>query len=168
MVLDQDGEPLGKVRLRKDSIKVYDTDMTPVGTVEWDDETLRVEPWGGDAVELVLSEDAVRELGDQLRLEKVEDGWAIFGASSQPLGYAALVEEDRFGLRDDYSSAPRAYARREPGEVKSPTGKPLVTARPTLSAPLLLPFAIDVELSVLDRVALGVWLDRFFEEDEKP
>lgn len=159
IVRDHEGEVLGKWRERDESIRIYGPDMILLGEVSWDEAGDRVEvvAQGAEPAWLAKTNDGVWRLPGRLRLERVSNGWGIFDAASRRLGYVAEVEPGKFALRDDYSSAPRAFARREESSVMSPAGAVVVDGSPATNAVRLLPFAID-GLDNLTRAALATWL----------
>jgi hypothetical protein len=168
IVRGDDDERLAKLRVRDHEIKVYDAEMISIGTVGWresgsdEHDVIVVTPRGGDQMQLERSDgqEDVYELPGRFRLERVERGWGIFDAEGHRLGYVEELEEGDFALRDDYSSPPRAYARAGEPDVKSPAGRIVVRANPELRSAPLLAFALEGELTPLDRMALGLWLER--------
>ena len=159
IVRDGDGATLGKWRERDESLRVYGPDMILLGEVSWDEAKDRVEviPRAAEPVWLAKTSDGVWQLPGRLRLERVANGWGIFDASSRRLGYVAEVEPGKFALRDDYSSSPRAFARREEASVMTPAGAVVINGNPATNAVRLLPFAIE-GLDNLTRAALATWL----------
>ncbi len=162
MVRDADGKTLAKLRNRRETIRVYGPQMVVLGEVAFeatsDPPLVRVEPRGGEPEEFVSGESGVWKLGERLRLELVSDGWAVYGPRATRLGYVSKPEEGKFAVRDDYSSAPRAFARVGEAVVKTPAGASIVTTTPDADAVVVLPFALE-GIDPLAAVALGKWLE---------
>lgn len=158
IIADADGHPLGKIRVRKDALRVYDAEMARLGEVRGDGKEIEVER-SGEVSKFESPSLGVTILQGRLRIEMVEHGWAIFDANAQRLGYFEWLSDGRLALRDDYGSAPRVFAHRDGADARTATGQVIVTVLPPYSAAKMLPFALEPGgLDELDRVALGVWL----------
>lgn len=160
IIRNSDGTTISKIRVRPGTIKVYDSEMSPLGELDTAGPTLRVTRRGAEPVEFEPAGVAY-ELPGRLRIEPVEHGWAVFDGDASRLGYFRWLDDGRLALRDDYSSEPRVFARIGDSEARTPAGKVEFTVEPMYSAAVLLPFAVqDSNLDALDLVALGVWLTR--------
>lgn len=171
MVQDSKGNALGKLRLRDQEIVVYGADMVKLGSAAWRTEgektTVLVKPRDSEEAAFVEAEPAVWKLEGRLRIERVERGWALYGANGQRLGYVERMELGKFALRDDYSSPPRVLARVDEGFVKSPAGSTFVQSTPRTEGVMLLPFALE-GLDNLTRIGLGLWLRHAMPDAETP
>lgn len=167
IVVGEDDEPVAKLRVRDDEIKVYDAEMLSRGTVEWgaaDREGVQVTvtPRGEEPTAVRRPGDSadVYELSGHFRVERVERGWVVFDSDGRRLGYVEELDAGEYAVRDDYSSPERAYARKDQPAVKTPSGRTIVDARPEYRSAPLLGFVFEGDLDVLARVAFGIWLEK--------
>lgn len=153
VVVDSAARPLAKLRLRKQHLRVYSEQMTPMGTVLNTQDTFVFQPGQASPVALT-GNGAVREFGTSLRIEPMEKGWALFGHDATLLGYIEYVGGWTF--RKSYSD--RSGWRVEKNRVLD--GKRVVcesqsrVERPALTLALCLQ-----ELPVEARAVLGVWME---------
>ncbi len=158
VIADAKGQPLAKIRVRKDGVRVYGADMTVLGRVEQKGADVFVTRGLGEPTTFEPGATGVFELDGRMRIEAVEHGWAVFDPSARRLGYFAWLPDGRLALRDDYSAAPRVFARANSSEARTPSGEVRLSIAPRYPAAAILPFALEGELDELDRVALGQWL----------
>ena len=150
---------LAKIRVRKDGeVRVFDKDRVSLGSVRMRDGKVVIERRGAKPAGVEWLDDDTITIGANLRLERVERGWAVFDGKAQPLGYVQWVSPDRLALRDDYSSAPRLFAGPEDTSARTPSGARELDVRPPYPVIELMPLALGGDADALDRVALGMWL----------
>lgn len=173
---DED-EPIGKVRVRTNRHKIYDEEMSPVGTVAWSDAGARQETDAGDA-DANLPTVRIQKLGKEgestlpidpsaqkvqvdgrFRIEHTDGGWAVFDESAELIGIFQR-EDERWQLRHSYGDPPHVVER-DDASVRILRAGEEVASTPSedLSDLVLLSWTID-DLAPLDRAAIGVWLDR--------
>lgn len=174
---DDDGA-LGKVRVRSNRHKIYDDQMSPVGTVAWTDAgdregtnsdedtgqgqpSVRIQKLGAEAEQtLPIDQTAQKvEIDGRFRIEHTDEGWAVFDEAAELIG---IVERDgdRWQLRHGYGEAPHVVKRGDEGVRILRAGEEVATTpADDLSDLVLLAWTIDT-LDPLDRAAVGVWLDR--------
>ncbi len=167
LVVDADGQPLRKLRIRRDSYKVYDESLAAVGYVRWEDVDdqqpvrARVELRPLDKSEPLAVEqvaDDSFELPDHFRIERVDRGWAVFDAEASLVGIFERYDgswhlrggyDDQPSLSVDDSEAMLAVLREGQTEFRLQAGE--------LSALELLAADLD-GLGPLEQTAVGVWM----------
>lgn len=153
LVVDTAGKPLGKLRIRKHNVRVYDGQMSPIGTVRADAQNLVCQPVSGAPMAFEAKNEA-REFGQMLRVEPMEKGWAVFAQNAVLLGYIEYTNAWTF--RKTYSD--RELWRVEKNRVMA--GQMAVceaqslTERPAFTLALCLS-----DLPVEARAMLGAWME---------
>ena len=160
LVQNGKGDVIAKLRIRKDKVRVYDGQMLSVGDLHWEGDDLRITGPNGKVTSLPASIEGVGEIPAKLRIEVVERGWAVLDSRSSALGYFEWVDDGRLALRDDYSANPRLYASPEDHEAVTPAGTAELVMTPGYPVVVAMPFALPGKLGALERVALGMWLQR--------
>lgn len=151
MVMRRGNQIAGKLRVRKKSIRVYDEQLHPIGTLMTD--SLVFSPFPeGEAVELKTTEPGVVEFGQQMRVETLRDRWAVFGAGAQWVGYV------RSEPTWSFETATGETWKAEEGRVRS-GAETVCSAASTVTPPMLLALCIE-GLPIPARVALGQWLSQ--------
>lgn len=164
LVVDPGGDPVAKLRKRTTQYKVYDETLAPVGFVAWstDDNgepTVHVRAIDGERRPVERVSEGKFELGDDLRLERTDAGWAVFGPESKLVGVFQRRDEHwKLRLGDD---GPTVAAEADAGQwTVSEDGKPVLEVRSTaVSEVEVLALKLD-GLPMLYRVAVGAWMQR--------
>jgi hypothetical protein len=154
-----------KIRRRRHHYKVYGPGRIAEGTVRWshDDqgrfvvEQRRLD--GTASTALVSTDDDAFNLGDHLRLERIERGWAIFDERAQLLALIDYQDPKGWQLRKSYTDRESWTAVVEGDVVTLRHGQRTMRTLPAdLFAPTgALALAIG-DLSSLDAVSLALWL----------
>lgn len=170
-------EPLAKLRRRSDGYKVYDANFVPVGVVREggspaeqgaDAEAsvrrpIRVEALKeGTRSELRREEPDIWGLEGRFRLERTARGWAVYDAESTWIGrfeFTGAKGEGEWRLyrgRNE-ESVWRVQSDAEGRTVEEAGSVRYRLKRGELDRSILLALALE-ELSLPDRVAIGLWL----------
>lgn len=178
IISDVDGAERVKLRRRSASLKVYDSQLAPVGQVSW-----RSAPAASEARAIVdvkrvdrpaetsriESVDGDFEMRGRFRIERSNGGWAVRVDDSGLVGVFESVADGRWEFRRSYQAAePWTVERGQPSVPASIVrgGETVAHSRGgELSELELLAFELQ-ELSLLERAAIGVWLEKARPVDE--
>ena len=176
LVEHSSGELAYKLRRRTAGWKVYGEDLVPVGVVRagWrgsklsgDGRGIRVERLeSGSVTDLVRREEDVWELPGAFRLERAAEGWAVYDAEAEWIGRFYRAER-RWQLDRGRHEESIWRVRREEGrQILKRGGEAVyqVWADREASA-VLLALALE-ELDIVERVAVGAWLQEISRDDE--
>ena len=165
LVVTPDGDPVAKLRKRPTKYKVYDESLAPVGYVSWQtDEAgapqVSVRTLSGEALPIERVSEGTFELGDELRLERTDRGWAVFGPEAKLVG-VFQKRGDVWQLRPGYDDAPTFTVTAEDTSwAVLKDDEPVLEARSkALSRLEALALKLD-GLPMLHRVAAGAWMQR--------
>lgn len=164
VVRDAQGSAVAKFRKRNAKYKVYDETLAPVGFVNWEkhDAGVRVylNPLDGDGAERIeqASEDKFK-LGDRVRIERADHGWAVFGKGDAHVGVFEKGDGDTWTLRPAHGPA---YKAKRDGRTWMVTqGEQTVIELRARDMERLEVLALRLDgLPMLERVAVGVWMAR--------
>lgn len=106
IVVDANGNALGKLRLRKDRMRVYGPDMMPFGMVARDEAGMGFTPHGQITTQYLTPDThGIWESAESLRIEPVDRGWAVFGADATLIGYVEF--SGTWTFRSGYDDSPK-------------------------------------------------------------
>lgn len=160
LVVDADGETVGKFRRETSGWKVYDRELRPVGEVRSDEESKRVvmEPTGGESRAIEPVGEGRWSLGENYRMLRTDSGWTI--ERSDGVSEGRVTHDDgAWVLRDATGTERMRTAGDEGRALKGEDGRTWRVVGDDLPAPLLLASALG-ELPALERAAFGLWLGR--------
>lgn len=154
-----------KLRKRHQRFKVYGEDHLPLGIVRWSEEegrgiVIELSAFDGSrTATLVASNEDTFDVGDRLRMERIERGWAIFDRQGVLLALVDRDREERWRMRKSYNDRDSWTVSEEEHRMQLRLGDKTVRTLPAdLFAPVgVLAFAIK-SLTPLDTVALATWL----------
>lgn len=170
-----------KLRKRHKGFKVYGEDHLPLGLVRWREEgprgtfvELRTLDGSRRAILASLAKEGVPDettfedtfdVGDRLRMERIERGWAIFDRQGTLLALLDRDGEERWRMRKSYNDRDSWTVTRGEDRMQLRLGDQTVRTFPAaLFATVgILAFGI-ASLDPLDTVALATWLSLHFAE----
>ncbi len=154
VVVDASGNTLGKLRLRKDRIRVYSPDMTSFGMIAHDETGIGFTPYGQTTTQYLKSDPhGIWESAESLRIEPVDRGWAVFGADAALVGYVEF--SGTWTFRSGYDDSPQWVMK---GRAVLAGAKIMCTGLSGEIEPeLTLDLCID-GLPLESRALLGAWL----------
>jgi hypothetical protein len=177
IVSEVDGSERFKLRRRSASLKVYDRQLAPVGRVSWEDAPASspgraiVRARRVDQPEEVATIDSVEghfEMQGRFRIERGDRGWAVLAEDSRLLGVFEPLDGKGWEFRRSYQAPdPWRVERAADGAATVVRGgEPVAQTRGGELTDLeLLAFKLD-GLTLLERAAVGVWLERARPLDE--
>lgn len=154
VVVDASGSVLGKLRLRKDHIRVYRPDMTSFGVVSRDKTGMGFTPYGQKTTQYLTTDiHGIWESAESLRIEPVDRGWAVYGANATLIGYVEF--SGAWTFRSGYDDSPQWVTK---GRDIMAGAKIICTGWSAEIEPELT-LALCVEgLPLESRALLGAWL----------
>ncbi len=154
IVVDASGVPLGKLRLRKDRIRVYGPDMMPFGMIAQDESGLGFTPNGQTTPQyLTVDDHGIWESAESLRIEPVDRGWAVFGAEAALIGYVEF--SGTWTFRSGYDDRPQWVTKGR--QVMAGAEKVCTGLSADAEQEMTLALCI-VGLPLESRALLGAWL----------
>lgn len=168
LLVGPDDEERLKIRKRLSHYKVYDSDMRPLGRVNWEpsadlDERPRREDLSmrrlGDeqSTSVKQRDDAVYELPGSARLERTNRGWAIFSTDGEMLG-SLEPSESGWRLVASYDDPEHLRVSRREGASVLLRGDEIVLRVEGGELPeLVLLMQALTQLDPLERTLIGAW-----------
>lgn len=153
-VISSDGDPIAKLRLRKDSIRVYDESMMPLGSFSRGSQIV-FRPLGAPALEMRQKPDGSVSWGSEFHLEPMNNAWAIYENNVNLVGYVEYAKDHGWSFRETYDAQRRWRVDGENVMVGGVIECSVQTSSAT--AELLLGLCLP-GLSVPARVALALWM----------
>lgn len=170
IVTDAKDEVVCKFRKRSRGIKVYDSDLAPVGVVgsgptqegesSPEERQVRVEHLGKEPTEVLEHRgENIWEMERTFRLERTSDGWAVFDENAEWIGRFHRGDDGGWRLEKGRNEPKVSSVEKRDRGMRSKSGRKTVfeTRSNEMEAPVLLALSLD-ELSLVHRVAIGRWL----------
>lgn len=166
---DASGAPVMKWRVRRELVRVYGADLSPVGGVRLGkDDSVEMMSRGREVTATIQRErEGTYRMGERLVLEQGPEGWRLYDGQRTPLGRLAR-QGDVFSLYPPTGQAPTHTIKRveQMWVAHGADGAVLVKApvRHTRPEHVVSMVVGPADLSPLERSALALFWERAFKE----
>lgn len=168
IIVERNEAPSMKLRMRSQTTRVYDEEMIPAGRIRIVDDAVERQSVDAQQTDRVQRQHDAAVLRGAWRIEPAgDDGWDVFGDDGSPLALWR-TDGDRWTMRTTADTGPRLTADSggEPALVDATDGaEQLRMWGGEFGVLALFSLAID-DLSVADRAALAMYVDRQFDNGD--